>query len=44
MIKFIPLDDLGEAFRKLKGSRRFTFDWKEAKRVAERLANEEVTR
>ncbi|MCD6243806.1 MAG: AbrB/MazE/SpoVT family DNA-binding domain-containing protein [Candidatus Korarchaeota archaeon] len=41
-IELIPLDDPKEAFRKLKGSRQLPFDWKEAKRIAERLASEEV--
>ncbi|MDK2465102.1 MAG: AbrB/MazE/SpoVT family DNA-binding domain-containing protein [Candidatus Korarchaeota archaeon] len=41
-IELIPLDDPREAFRKLKGSRQLPFGWKEAKRIAERLASEEV--
>ena len=40
-IELIPLDDPKEAFKKLRGSRRLPFGWKEAKRIAERLANEE---
>ncbi len=41
-IELIPLEDPEEAFRKLKGLRQLPFDWKEAKRIAERLASEEV--
>ncbi len=41
-IELIPLDDPKEALKKLKGSRRFPFNWEEAKRIAERLVNEEV--
>jgi len=41
-IELIPLEDPQEAFKKLKGSRHLPFDWKEAKKIAERLASEEV--
>ena len=42
-IELIPLDDPREAFRKLKGSRKLPLDWREAKEIAERLADEEVS-
>ena len=42
-IELIPLSDPKTAFKKLKGSREFPFDWREAKRTAERLAEEEVS-
>ena len=42
-IELIPLDDPKEALKKLKGSRKLPLNWKEAKRIAERLVNEEVT-
>ncbi|RDD53676.1 MAG: AbrB/MazE/SpoVT family DNA-binding domain-containing protein [Candidatus Korarchaeota archaeon NZ13-K] len=41
-MELIPLDDPKEALKKLKGSRQFPFNWEEAKRIAERLVNEEV--
>jgi len=42
-IELIPLDDPETAFKKLKGSRKFPFDWREAKRAAEKLIKEEVS-
>lgn len=42
IIELIPLERPEDAFRALKGSRRFGLGWKEAKARVEELAEEEV--